>query len=123
MAFIVQKIKKQEETALDVATKYYSIICLINNIKLTRKEIELLGFTAVRGTISSLSAKTDFSESHNSSIASVNNMISKLKTLGLLEKFQGKYRVRREINLDFVNRDISLEIVILKKDSSNEPSK
>lgn len=122
MAFIVQKIKKQEETALELAVKYYSIICLVNNIKLTKKEIELLAFTSIRGTISSFSAKSDFSADHDSSVASVNNMISKLKTLGLLEKFHGKYRVRHEISLDFVNRDLSLDITLIKKET-NDSSK
>ena len=120
MDFILQKIKKQEETALDVAIKYYSIICLINDIKLSRRQIELLAFTSIRGTISSLSAKTDFSEAFGSYIATVNNMISELSNMGLLEKFQGKYRVRHQIALDFTNRDIKLDISLIKKPKKDE---
>jgi hypothetical protein len=115
MTLIVQKIKKQEESALDIALKYYSIICLVNNIKVTNKQLQLLAFTAIRGTISSLSAKNDFSVKYNSSVNSVNNMISELKEIGLLEKFQGKYRIVHQINLDFINRDISLDISLIKK--------
>jgi hypothetical protein len=122
MSFIVQKIKKQEETALNLAIKYYSIISLINDIKLSRRQIELLAFTAIRGTISSLSAKTEFSNSFNSSIATVNNLISQLSGLGLLEQFQGKYRVRHEINLNFSERDIDLNILLIKKQQDESKS-
>jgi hypothetical protein len=115
MSFIVQKIKKQEKTALDLAIKYYSIICLINDIKLSKRQIQLLAFTSIRGTISSLSAKTDFSNTFNSSIATVNNLISELSGLGLLEQFQGKYRVKDKINLNFAQRDIDINIVLTKK--------
>lgn len=123
MAFIVQKIKKQEESALDIALKYYSIICLVNNIKVAKKQLQLLAFTAVRGTISSLSAKKDFSDRFDSSVNSVNNMIGELKEMGLLEKFKGKYRVAHGINLDFVNRDISLELSLVKKPVPDAPGK
>lgn len=120
MAFIVQKIKKQEETAIDLAIKYISIICLVNNIKLPKKKIQLLAFTSIRGTISSLSAKTDFAKAFDSSIASVNNMISDLTEAGFLEKFQGKYRVNHHINLNFSQRDINLDISLTKK-PTDEP--
>lgn len=115
MEFIVQKIKKQETDVLNQAIKYYSIICLVNNIKLGRRKLELLAFTAINGTISSKVAKDLFCRTFNSSVASINNMVPELVSLGLLELVNGEYRVNKLISIDFTNRDIALEIKLIKK--------
>lgn len=122
MDLIVQKIKKQEDSLINQAIKYYSLICLINDIKLHRRDIELLAFTALRGTISSLSAKQEFSRQFGSSVSTVNNMISKLNSMGFLEKAHGKYKINHKIDIDFKNRDVVLEIKLLKKPDEAELS-
>lgn len=116
MEVIVQKIRKQENDILNQAIKYYSIICLVNNIKLSRREVELLAFTAINGTISSKGIKERFCREFDSSIASINNMIPKLSSLGLIEKREGEYRINKKIDIDFANRDVTLEIKLVKKE-------
>lgn len=114
MSLRVQKITKIYPDSLAVAIKYYSIICILNDIFITEREIQLLAFTCIVGTISYKTAKEEFAETFGSSVASVNNMISKLKSLGLLVKQQGKYRINPKISLDFEKVDIGL-VVTLKK--------
>lgn len=116
MGVIVQKIKREEDSVLNQAIKYYSIICLVNNIKLSRREIELLAFTAISGTISSKIVKEKFCKEFKSSIPSINNMIPKLSSLGLIEKRDGEYKINKKIDLDFSTKDVTLEIRLLKKD-------
>jgi hypothetical protein len=48
---IVQKLKKAEGDAFDVAQRYYTIISAINDLKLTERELQLTAFTAVKGNI------------------------------------------------------------------------
>lgn len=123
MEFIVQKIKKQETDTLNQAIKYYSIICLVNNIKLSKRELELLAFTAIKGGISTKYTKEQFCREFNSSVASVNNMIPKLASFGLIEKVQGEYKINKRLDIDFVNRDVSLEIKLVKKELSETRDK
>ena len=49
---VIQELKKSLEDEYVVAQKYYSILSAINNLNLTKREIELIAFTAVKGTIS-----------------------------------------------------------------------
>lgn len=105
--FVIQVLKKTSKDEVEKAVKYYSLLSVWNNLKLTQREIQLLAYTAIRGTISSLSSKEDFSRSFGSSPATINNMISKLKDLSLLVKGSGKYKVNEKINLDF-SKDIIL---------------
>jgi len=115
MSLRVQKITKIYSTPLEVAIKYYSIICILNDIFITEREIQLLAFTCLVGTISYKQHKEQFATTFGSSVASVNNMISKLKSLNLLVKVQGKYRINPKISLEFDKTDIALAVT-LKKD-------
>lgn len=99
--FVVQTLRKEFKEALAKAITYYSLLSVWNNLKLTERKIQLLAYTALRGTISSPSSKGEFSRLYNSSSATINNMISELKEMGLLVKSNGKYKVNEQINLDF----------------------
>jgi len=114
MAVRIQRITKTFKTDVDAAIMYYSLICVINNILISEREIQLLAYTSVRGTISSISAKEEFSTMFGSSVASVNNMISKLKGIGLIKKIQNKYRVPSSILPRFNEQDMVLSITIKK---------
>lgn len=99
--FTIQTLKKVVKDDMGRAIKYYSLLSVWNNLGLTKRNIQLLAYTAVRGTISSSSAKKEFSIKYNSSSATVNNMISDLSAAYLLVKDKGKYRVNPKIDLDF----------------------
>ena len=110
---VVQKISKSFDDSVSIAVKYYSIISDLNNLNLTDREIQLLAFTANRGTISSVSAKQEFCKRFNSSVPTINNIISKLSGMKLLIKVNGKTKVNPKIAIDFT-KNLVLQIALVK---------
>jgi hypothetical protein len=106
---IYQKLKKKESNSLDIAYTYYSILSSINRIKLTEREIQLIAFAAIKGNISSFTYKEEFCKLYNSSAPTINNMVSKLKKLGILIKESNKVKVNPKILLDF-DKNIILQV-------------
>jgi len=106
---IVQKLKKQLEDSYAVAEKYYSLLSAINNLGLTNREVQLIAFTAVKGNISYANIRAEFCEKYKSSPPTINNMISKLKRIGVFIKDGTKVKVNPIIVLNF-DRDITLQI-------------
>jgi len=97
----IQVLRKNFKEPLEKALRYYSILSAWNKLGLSTRQIQLLAYTAIRGTISSLSSKAEFSKLFSSSPATINNMISELSQSGLLVKVNGKYKVNKAIDLDF----------------------
>lgn len=112
MAIIVQKLRKIVPSDIDKAIKYYSILSVLNNLDLTHKQVELLAFTSVRGTITSLSARREFVEIFDSSLASLENIKMKLKRMGWLVEVDRRYHVNPKASLDF-SKDIMLQINLI----------
>lgn len=106
---IVQKLKRVEKNEYLKAERYYSILSAINGLKLTKRELELLAFTAIRGNISYSSIREEFCKTYNTTSPTVNNMISRLKKIGVMVKDGTKVKVNPVIVLDF-NADLLLEI-------------
>ena len=106
---IVQKFLRKIEDNYAMAEKYYSVLSTINNLKLTTREIQLVAFTAIRGNISYSSIREDFCNKYNSTSPTINNIISKLKRIGVFVKDGSKIKVNPVIILNFSN-DITLEI-------------
>ena len=109
MAVIVQKLRKEFEVNIEKAIKYYSILSVLNDLNLTVKQIELLAFTSVRGTITPPSARLEFVHMFDSSTASLENIKNKLARLGWLVEIDKMYRVNPRLNLDF-SKNIILQI-------------
>lgn len=110
---VVQRLKKNYSNRIDKAITYFSILDALNSLSLTKKQIELLAYTSLRGTISSLSSKEDFVKQFGSSVDSINNMISKLYKKKLLIKHKdGKIKIPKSLVLDFDNSEIVLNITI-----------
>jgi DNA-binding MarR family transcriptional regulator len=116
MPVVIQKIKK-EYTQMDMAMSYYSVISALNALHLTTRELQLLAFTAIRGSITNPAARADFCEMFGTSQATMNNIISKLKKLRLFVKEQNKVRVHPAIALDFSNNAVVLQVTLTKKAS------
>jgi hypothetical protein len=116
---IVQKLQRKLPSNIEKAIMYYTILSVVNNLKLTDKQVELLAFTSVRGTITSPSARSEFVEMFDSSLQSLENIKNKLKRKGWLVEVDKKYRVNPRVNLDFT-RDIVLQInLVLHYDETN----
>ena len=106
---ILQKLKASQKDEYSLAEMYYSLLSAINNLKLTTREIQLTAFTAIKGNISYANIREEFCEKYDTSNPTINNMISKLKKLGVLVKDNSKVKVNPVIVLDFT-KDVTLEI-------------
>lgn len=108
---IVQRLKKEINGDLLIAEKYYSFLSEMNSLALTTREIQLVAFTAVKGNISNGNVREEFIKKHRTSSATINNIISKLKKLGIFVKKEGKIKVNPVISLDF-SKDVILQITL-----------
>jgi hypothetical protein len=109
---IVQKLKRPEKDNYAVAEKYYSVLSAINNLKLTQREIQLVAFTAIKGNISYANNRDEFCTKYKTTSPTINNIISKLKKIGVFIKDGGKVKVNPVIILPFEN-DVQLQINIV----------
>ena len=116
---IIQELKNSLGDEYAVAQKYYSILSAINNLGLTKREIELVAFTAVKGTISYANARTQFCEKYKTTTATINNIVSKLKKVGIFVKDSGKVKVNPVIVIDF-KKNLNLVIRILHDEKTKE---
>jgi len=118
---IVQRLKKDVSTDIELAIKYYSILSAINNLHLTEREIQLISFTAIKGNITYANVREEFCKTYNSTSPSINNIISKLKRIGIFIKENGKVKVNPVISIDFT-KDLILEIKLLHEETINNVS-
>lgn len=109
---VIQKMKYASQDNYVLSERYYSILSAINNLKLTQREIQLVAFTAVKGSMSFANVRDEFCKRHNTTSATINNMISKLKKMGLLTKTNNKIRINPIIQLDF-SKDVTLQIRLM----------
>ena len=103
---IVQKLRIGVDDAEKLAFKYYSVLSILNNLGLTKREIELLSFLAVTD---SDSPKKDFCEKYDTSLQTVSNIVSKLSRRGIIVKDGATWGVNSKIFLDF-SKNVALAI-------------
>lgn len=101
--YSVQRIGKTYPSPLQVAIKYYTVLSVLNDLGLTEREVQLIAYTAVRGTLSSGGAKDGFIQQFGSSVASVGNMVHKLTKKGIFTKHEGRTVVNPRIWVNFNN--------------------
>lgn len=105
----VQRLKKSVVSSIELAEKYYRILSAVNDLKLTNREIQLIAFAATKGNISYANIRKDFCQMYGSTPAAINNIVSKLKKMGVLIKDGTKVKVNPIILLNF-DKDIILQI-------------
>ena len=110
-SLIVQKLKKPVGDQFAVAQMYYNVLSAVNNLKLTQREIQLIAFAAIKGNISYANIRNEFCAKYNTTSPTINNIISKLKKIGVLIKDGTKVKVNPVIILDF-EKDVQMEIKI-----------
>ena len=113
---IVQSLKKVIDTDIQLAEKYYSILFTINNLHLTEREIQLIAFTAIKGNITYANVREEFCKTYNSTSPTINNIVSKLKRLGIFIKENGKVKINPKICIDF-KKDLMLNIKIVHEEA------
>ena len=109
---IGQRIKRSLPDSYVLAEKYYTFVSIVNDLNLTEREVQLVAFTAIKGNISYANNRQEFCEKYKSSEATIYNIISKLKKIGVLVKDGNKVKVNPVISLDFDN-NLSLEIKLV----------
>ena len=109
---VVQRLKKDVNTDMELAMKYYSILSAINNLHLTEREIQLISFTAIKGNITYANVREEFCKTYNSTSPTINNIISKLKKMSIFIKENGKVKVNPIIIIDF-KKDLMLDIKLV----------
>ncbi len=113
---IVQSLKKVVQTDMQLAEKYYSVLFTINNLHLTEREIQLVAFTAIKGNITYANVREEFCKTYNSTSPTINNIVSKLKRLGIFIKENGKVKVNPKIIIDF-KKDLMLNIKLVHEEA------
>ena len=114
----VQKLAKSIPDSIALAATYYGLISSLNNLQLTEREIQLLAYSAVRGSISYATVREEFCKQYNSSFPTVNNIVSKLKRSGILVKNGKHIVVNPRIALDF-SKPLILQITLTINTSTN----
>jgi hypothetical protein len=109
---VVQRLKKDVNTDMELAMKYYSILSVINSLNLTEREIQLISFTAIKGNITYANVREEFCKTYNTTSPTINNIISKLKKIGIFVKENGKVKVNPVIVIDF-KKDLMLDIKLV----------
>ena len=109
---VVQRLKKDVNTDMELAMKYYSILSVINSLNLTEREIQLISFTAIKGNITYANVREEFCKMYNSTSPTINNIISKLKKMSIFIKENGKVKVNPIITIDF-KKDLMLDIKLV----------
>jgi DNA-binding MarR family transcriptional regulator len=112
MKTILQKLRRVEVDDYQMAERYYTILSAINNLKLTQRELQLIAFTAIRGNISYANIRKEFCDKYDSTSPTINNIISKLKKVGVFIKDGTKVKVNPIIILPF-DKDLTLEIKLV----------
>ena len=114
---VIQKLKRDVSTDMQLAEKYYSILSAINNLHLTEREIQLIAFTAIKGNITYANVREEFCKTYNSTSPTINNIVSKLKKVGVFIKENGKVKVNPIISIDF-KKDITLDIRLVHEEAN-----
>ena len=122
MLATVQKIKVQCDDTVDKVIKYYTVLFTLDNLILTRSEIELLAFTAVRGNISSPTAKEEFCNRFGVKLNYIESMKSKLLKRNFLIKKDKKHKVNPKLLLDF-SKGLTLQLDFKIKEDATEGKK
>ncbi len=119
---IVQRLKRSIDTDIELAEKYYSVLFTINNLRLTEREIQLISFTAIKGNITYANVREEFCKTYNSTSPTINNIVSKLKRLGIFVKENGKVKINPKIIIDF-KKDLMLNIKLVHEEAPINVSK
>jgi len=95
------KIKKRYSTHLECVIKYYAILNVLNNLSLSKGDINILSFTCVYGHIGSLSARTELIRTFDMSKRYVKALILSLIKRGFLTIVDGKTVINKQLHIEF----------------------
>ena len=112
---VVQKIRSVSTSNYELAEKYYNTLAIVNNLKLTQREIQLIAFTAIHGNLSDGIIREEFCKKYDTTSATISNIVSKLKKLNIIIKNEGEIKINPVIVINF-DLDVLLEIKLVHED-------
>jgi hypothetical protein len=118
---LVQQINKIPNNTFDLAYKYFSILSVLNELGLVKRDLQLLAYACSQEQNIS-DVKKVFIKEYNTSLATVGNIISKLYKLKVLRKEKKEVIINPAIVLDF-NEDIMLVIKYIHNKENNEDNR
>ena len=111
MGLIVQKINIVSRDRMDKAKVYYACISSLNGLGMTEREIQLMAYMAVNGSVSNIGTRNGFCKEYDTTPAVVTNLVSSLKKKRMVIKRNKKVMIAPPIALDF-SKNVKLEVTI-----------
>ena len=102
---VVQKIVKMVP---NVAERYFRILSAVNNLQLTDREINVLAYIANEG-LNDKGKRDKFCKMHETTLATIYNVVSRLKKLGMVTKSRGSTKLVAVFEFDYT-KDVQLQI-------------
>lgn len=102
---VVQKIVKRVP---NVAERYFRILSAVNNLQLTDREINVLAYIANEG-LNDKGKRDEFCKMHETTLATIYNVVSRLKKLGMVTKSRGGTKLVAVFEFDYT-KDVQLQI-------------
>lgn len=109
MEMIKQSLLKKVRSDREIAEKYYSLLSAVNDLGLTKSEIQLVAFTALKGNITYANVRKEFCDVYNTTSPTINNIVSKLKKQRIFLKKGKIIYINPIICIDF-KKDVIVEI-------------
>lgn len=118
VVLIVQKMSIRNKDVYEHAYKYFSMISVLNNLELVKRDVQILAYAASQKKMVS-DVKEEFVEKFGSSMATVGNIISKLYRKEVLLKGEKRSAiVNPSLDLDF-EKDIYLNVKMVNKNNED----
>lgn len=89
---------------------YFKLVAAANNIRLSKRELDLVVFTTLHRDISSGGKKEEFVKQHGSSVQTIFNMLPRLKKKGFFVTRDRKVVINPKLNIDFSKIDLNVRI-------------
>lgn len=114
------KIHKTYQDEYELAERFLSALMTLSGENLSSREIQLLSFITVRGTISNITASKDFCSRYDTTENTKNNMISSLKRRGLISKENGKIKSNIPFEIAGTELKVIFNVIGNNTESSGE---
>lgn len=104
------KIRKKYGTHLECVIKYYAVLNILNSLKWTNAEVNILAFACVYGNIAPIGARQDFVKTFGMAIRSLDNAIGRLIKRGFLYKEDKKILLNKQLHIEFTTLILNIYV-------------
>lgn len=108
----IQRLSKPVNDQYGAAQKYYQILSVLNDLYLSEGEIQLIAFAAIKGDITDSDIRKEFCERYDTTVATINNMVWRLKKKSVIIKKGKKLYVNPALTKLSFEESITLVITL-----------